>query len=307
MDWTEIIISVEAQHSDTAAAISNMVVPYGIYIEDYSDMESEAPKIAHIDLIDEALLKKDRSRVNIHIYIAEEENAFEAVEFLKERLRAEGIESTVEKNGVNDSAWAENWKKYFKPTEIGNRLAICPSWESYENKENRKILKIDPGAAFGTGTHATTSMCLEMLDEYIKGGETILDVGCGSGILSIAGVLLGAKNAVGVDIDAQSVKVSRENAEINELTDKTEYICGNLTEQINGKFSVVCANIVADVIISLCDGIDKYMEDDALFICSGIIDLRADEVKAALQKNGFEIIKECVKENWNAYVTRKVQ
>lgn len=150
-------------------------------------------------------------------------------------------------------------------------------------------------------------MCLEMLDEYIKGGETILDVGCGSGILSIAGVLLGAKNAVGVDIDAQSVKVSRENAEINELTDKTEYICGNLTEQINGKFSVVCANIVADVIISLCDGIDKYMEDDALFICSGIIDLRADEVKAALQKNGFEIIKECVKENWNAYVTRKVQ
>lgn len=307
MDWTEIIISVEAQHSDTAAAIANMVVPYGIYIEDYSDMESEAPKIAHIDLIDEALLKKDRSRVNIHIYIAEEENAFEAVEFLKERLRAEGIESTVEKNGVNDSAWAENWKKYFKPTEIGNRLAICPSWESYENKENRKILKIDPGAAFGTGTHATTSMCLEMLDEYIKGGETILDVGCGSGILSIAGVLLGAKNAVGVDIDAQSVKVSRENAEINELTDKTEYICGNLTEQINGKFSVVCANIVADVIISLCDGIDKYMEHDALFICSGIIDLRADEVKAALQKNGFEIIKECVKENWNAYVTRKVQ
>ncbi len=307
MDWTEIIISVEAQHSDTAAAISNMVVPYGIYIEDYSDMESEAPKIAHIDLIDEALLKKDRSRVNIHIYIAEEENAFEAVEFLKERLRAEGIEPTVEKNGVNDSAWAENWKKYFKPTEIGNRLAICPSWESYENKENRKILKIDPGAAFGTGTHATTSMCLEMLDEYIKGGETILDVGCGSGILSIAGALLGAKNAVGVDIDAQSVKVSRENAEINELTDKTEYICGNLTEQINGKFSVVCANIVADVIISLCDGIDKYMEDDALFICSGIIDLRADEVKAALQKNGFEIIKECVKENWNAYVTRKVQ
>lgn len=307
MDWTEIIISVEAAFSDTAAAIANMVVPYGIYIEDYSDMEEVAPEIAHIDLIDEELLKKDKTRVNIHIYIAEEENAFEAVAFLRERLRAEGIDAKVEKTSVNDKEWAENWKKYFKPTEIGKRLAICPSWENYDNRENRKILKIDPGAAFGTGTHATTSMCLEVLDEYIEGGETILDVGCGSGILSIAGVLLGAKNAIGVDIDAQSVKVSRENAEMNDLSGKTEYICGNLTDKVDGKFSVVCANIVADVIISLCDGIDKYMEEDALFICSGIIDLRADEVKAVLDKNGFVIIKECVKENWNAFVTRKVR
>ncbi len=298
MDWTEVVISVRAEHTDTACAIANMVVPYGIYIEDYSDLEEKAPEIAHIDLIDEALLKKDKSNVKMHIYFAKEENAFEAITFLKERLCAEGISFEIESYGVNDSEWAENWKKYFKPTEIGRRLAICPSWEKYDNKENRKILKIDPGAAFGTGTHATTSLCLSALDEYVNSGMTILDVGCGSGILGIAGVLLGAENAVGVDIDEQSVKVSRENAAINSISDRTQFICGNLTDEIDGKFDIVCANIVADVIINLCESIDKYMNDSALFICSGIIDLRADEVRTSLINNGFVIEKESTKDNW---------
>lgn len=306
MDWTEIVVSVEAEFADTAAAIANMVVPYGIYIEDYSDMEQQALEIAHIDLIDEDLLKKDRTRVNIHIYISEEDNAAEAVAFLKERLCAEGIATVIESNGVNDSQWAENWKKYFKPIEVGNRLTICPSWETYDNKDNRRILKIDPGAAFGTGTHATTSMCLSLLDKYAKNGMTMLDVGCGSGILSIAGVLLGIDSAVGVDIDKQSVKVSVENAEINGMQDKTEFVCGNLTEKIDGKYDIVCANIVADVIIDLCKNVHEFMKEDALFICSGIIDLRAEDVKTALSENGFEIIEECVRENWNAFVTRKV-
>ena len=307
MDWIEVVVSVNTKDADTAAAIANMVVPYGIYIEDYSDMEDEAPVIAHIDLIDEELLKKDKSRVLIHIYFAKEENASEAAVFLSERLRAEGIDNTIESIGVNDSEWSENWKKYFKPMEIGTRLAICPSWETYNNKDNRVILKIDPGAAFGTGTHATTSMCLELLDEYAAGGQKILDVGCGSGILSIAGVILGADSAVGVDIDEQSVKTSLENAACNGLSDKTEFICGDLTEKISGKYDIVCANIVADVIIKLCEGIDNYMKDDALFICSGIIDIRSADVVAALKDNGFEIVRECTKENWCAYVTRKVR
>ncbi len=307
MDWTEIVISVAAEHSDTATAIANMVVPYGIYIEDYSDMETQAPEIAHIDLIDEELLEKDKTRVKIHIYFAKEENAAEAVAFLKERLRASGIDSKQELCNVNDSDWSENWKKYFKPTEIGKRLAICPSWEKYDNKEKRKILSIDPGAAFGTGTHATTSMCLAMLEKYVFGKCTLLDVGCGSGILGIAGVLLGAASAIGVDIDEQSVKVSRENAQINNIADKTEFICGNLTDKINGKFDIVCANIVADVIIGLCDGINEYMKEDGLFICSGIIDMRANDVKNALAENGFKILEECTVDNWNAFVTRKVK
>lgn len=307
MDWIEVIVSVDAKDTETASAIANMVVPYGIYIEDYSDMETQAVEIAHIDLIDEELLKKDRNRVLIHIYFAKEENASEAISFLRERLSAEGIETLIEAVGVNDSEWAENWKKYFKPMEIGKRIAICPSWEEYDNREERSILRIDPGAAFGTGTHATTSMCLEILDEYAAEGKTMLDVGCGSGILSIASVLLGCESAVGVDIDEQSIKVSNENAEINNISDRTKFICGNLTDEISGKFNIVCANIVADVIIQLCEGIGEYMYDDSLFICSGIIDIRANDVKRALISSDFEIIGERTKENWCAYITRKVK
>ena len=213
MNWTEITVNVPLEYTDTAAAIANMTVPYGIYIEDYSDLEQEAEEIAHIDLIDEELVKKDRTKSVIHIYISECDNAEESLAFLKERLAAEKIPFEVGAVGVNDNDWNENWKKYFHATEIGKRLAIVPSWESYENVSGRKILHIDPGAAFGTGTHATTSLCLAMLENYVKTGTKMLDIGCGSGILSIAAVLLGAEKAVGVDIDAQSVKTARENAE----------------------------------------------------------------------------------------------
>lgn len=307
MNWTEITIKVPQKDTDLAAAIANMTVPYGIYIEDYSDLEQKAEEIAHINLIDEELIAKDRTFSLIHIYISECDNALEAIEFLKQRFIAEKIDFEVTSIGVDDSDWNENWKKYFHTTEIGNRLAVVPSWEEYDNKDNRTLLHIDPGAAFGTGTHATTSMCLALLDEYARSGQSILDVGCGSGILSIAGVILGADNAVGVDIDEQSVKVSKENAFVNGLSDKTEFICGDLTDRITGKYDIVCANIVADVIINLTAGIDSFMKPDALFICSGIIDIRANDVKAALANNGFEIIRECNKDNWCAYVTRKVK
>ncbi len=305
MNWTEISIRVNKSDTETASAIANMVVPYGIYVEDYSDLEVAAVEIAHIDLIDEDLLKKDRNSVIIHIYISCEENAEESVAYLTERFAAVGIAAEIESIGVDDADWSENWKKYFKAFPVGNRLAVCPSWEEYNNEDGRVVLRIDPGAAFGTGSHATTSMCLELLDKYIAAGDTVLDIGCGSGILAITGVLLGADSAVGVDIDAQSVKVSKENAEINGITNKTEFICGDLTEKVNGKFNVVCANIVADIIIKLTPGVDAFMNDGAIFMCSGIIDLRADEVRKALIDNGFDIIEEVVKDNWHAFATRK--
>ncbi len=305
MNWTEISISVKREDAETASAIANMVVPYGIYVEDYSDLETAAIEIAHIDLIDEELLKKDRDGVIIHIYISCEDNAEESVTYLTERFAAVGIQAQIKSIGVDDADWSENWKKYFKAFPVGNRLAVCPSWETYDNAENRVVLKIDPGAAFGTGSHATTSMCLSLLDKYISQGNTLLDIGCGSGILAITGVLLGAENAVGVDIDAQSVKVSKENAEINDISQKTEFICGDLTEKISGKYDIVCANIVADVIIKLTPDVDKFMNDGALFMCSGIIDLRADEVRDALLNNGFSIVEEVVRDNWHAFAARK--
>lgn len=302
MNWTEITVKIPTEYTDTAAAIANMTVPYGIYIEDYSDLEAKAEEIAHIDLIDEELINKDRTEALIHIYISECDNAAEALAFLKERLTAENIPFSCGAEGVNDADWSENWKKYFHATEIGDKLAIVPSWEEYDNKENRKILHIDPGAAFGTGTHATTSLCLSMLENYVAEGSKMLDIGCGSGILSIASVLLGAETAVGVDIDAQSVKTAKENAELNNVNGKTEYIVGDLADKISGKYNVVCANIVADVVIRLLGDVRTFMEENAVLLVSGIIDARENDVLAAAEKHGFKVKEKQYKDNWCAFV-----
>ncbi len=301
MEWTEITITVPCERTDEAAAIANMSVPYGIYIEDYSDLETAAWEIAHIDLIDEELTAKDRTKSLIHIYISECDNAAEAVTFLNERLIAAGIPAEIQSLGVNDADWNENWKKYFKAFEVGDRLAVCPSWETYENRENRMVLQIDPGAAFGTGTHATTSLCMEILDQIIRPDDTVLDIGCGSGILAITALLLGAKEAVGVDIDAQSVKTARENAEINGVTKRTDFRVGDLAEQVNGRYNVICANIVADVILRLFETVDRYLQPDGELIVSGIIDLRAEEIEAAAEHFGFTVIEKRTRENWCAY------
>lgn len=305
MDWTEICIKVKADDIEKASAIANMTVPYGIYVEDYSDLIEQSWEIAHVDLIEQELLDKDRSTGIIHIYVSEEDNAAESVAYLTERFAASGIEYALLSQTVNDSDWADGWKKYFKCTEIGEKLVVRPSWEDYENASGRRVLSIDPGAAFGTGTHATTLLCLQFLEKFVKPGNTVLDIGCGSGILSIASVLLDAAHADGVDIDAQSVRVAKENAELNGVSDKTTYIVGDLAEQITGKYDVICANIVADVIIKLLGNVADYMKDDAVLITSGIIDIREQDVKDAFAKHGFTIVKRESKENWCAFVCRK--
>ena len=305
MNWTEITVSVAGEHTNTAAAIANMTVPYGIYIEDYSDLEENAWEIAHIDLIDEELIAKDRKNSIIHIYISECDNAAEALEFLKERLTAEKIPYEVGAIGVDDADWNENWKKYFHTIEIGEKLAVVPSWEKYNNPDGRTVLNIDPGAAFGTGTHATTSLCLESLQNYVTNDTKMLDIGCGSGILALASVLLGAKTALGVDIDAQSVKTATENAEINSISDKAQFIVGDLADKVSGQYDVICANIVADVIIRLLPDVGGFMTENGVLIISGIIDIRKDDVLKAVADNGFTVAEEHYKDNWCAFTLKK--
>ena len=305
MNWTEICIKVIIDYKEQAEAIANMAVPYGIYVEDYSDIIEQSWEIAHVDLIEQELLDRDRSSVVIHLYISEEDNATERAEYIKELLTASKIPFEMVSDTVNDSTWADGWKKFFKCTEIGNKLVIRPSWEEYDNVDGRKVLSIDPGAAFGTGTHATTSLCLQILEEHIKEDSTVLDIGCGSGILAIAGVLLGAKSAVGVDIDAQSVKVAKDNAGINDVASKTEFLVGNLADKITDKYSVVCANIVADVILMLLENVEDFMCEDGILITSGIINIRKDDIIDGFNKFGFEILEEHNKDNWYAFVCRK--
>ena len=177
MDWTDLQITVPAKDIDTAAAIAQMVVPYGIYIEDYSDLTEEAPRIAHIDLIDEELLAKDRSNAIIHIYISPEQSPAEAIAYLTARLDQEPIPYTVDTSAVKEEEWSTAWKDYYHPTPIGRRLVVCPTWEEYAPREGEVVMRLDPGMAFGTGTHHTTRLCAGMLEETVTPGCRLLDMG----------------------------------------------------------------------------------------------------------------------------------
>lgn len=298
-NWTEIKITVPVEKVDEAGDIASMTVPYGIYIEDYSHLEEEAMEIAKIDLIDEDLLNKDRTKGIVHVYVSPEENPQEAVSFLEERYEKENIEYSIDLGNCAREDWENNWKKYFKPINVGERILIRPVWiDDYEAGE-RVVLNLEPGVAFGTGNHETTRLCLEALEKNITKDVNMLDVGCGSGILSVAGMLLGAKSVTGVDIDKLAVKVAVENGKLNGLEEPAfNMIHGNLVDKISGKYQVVTANIVADAIIALTPDIKQFLDDDAVYIVSGIIDVRSEEVINCLYDNGFDIINRWEESGW---------
>ena len=299
MDYTEVKIYVKTEDTERASNIAVMAVPYGIYIEDYSDLVEAAWEIAHIDLIDEDLLQKDRAESIVHIYIEEGNNPAEAVSFISDRLTAEKIDFRIETDGCSEEDWADKWKAFFKPTPVGERLFVRPIWIEDYDAGNRAVLNIEPGAAFGTGTHDTTRLCLETLDKIIKEGDTVLDIGCGSGILAIASMLLGATEGFGVDIDELAVKTAKENGKMNGLDEpELKFVCGDLADKVTKQYDVVVANIVADIIILFSTQVRAFMKQGAKFIASGIIDTRADEVVNALQNAGLKLVERIEQGGW---------
>ena len=304
--WTEISITVDTKDIDVAGDIANMVVPYGIYIEDYSNLEGEVMEIAQIDLIEEELLKADRTKGIIHVYVNPHENPLEAVSFIKERLDEQGIEYDIKIADCATEDWVNNWKQYFHPMPIGEKLLIRPVWENEYDAGGRKILHIEPGLAFGTGSHPTTKLCLETLEKYIDESSTVLDIGCGSGILSIASLLLGAESAFGVDIDSLAVKTAMANAEENGFgNDRFNVVQGNLSDKVSGKYNVIVANIVADIIMEFNKEVGKFLDDDGVYITGGIIEAREDEVLMSFIQNGFEVIERFDEKGWLVFVLKK--
>lgn len=304
MDWTELCITVRAADTDRAAAVAAMAAPHGLYIEDYRDLEEGAREIAHSDLIDEELLARDRTQTRIHLYLEGEAPA-EAAAYLRERLTAETIPFEMAESRIREEDWADNWKRYFKPMPVGKRLLIRPTWEAAKPVPGREILSIDPGMAFGTGGHDTTRLVLEALESRIRPGVRFLDVGCGSGILSIAALLLGASSAVGVDIDPLAVRTARENGELNGFAEpRLTVLEGDLVEQVTGQYAVVAANIVADAIIALSRNIPPFLEPGGVYIVSGIIDTREGDVLSALSACGFVVETRLERGGWLCLVCR---
>ena len=296
MEWTDIQITVPARFADTAEAVATMVSNGGIYIEDYRDLEQQAWEIAHVDLIEQELLDKPRDIVKVHMYLAPDENPAEILPLFRERLDNSGIEYTLETSGVEQEDWQNAWKKYYHAMDIGSRLAIVPGWEQYET--DRTVITMDPGMACGTGTHETTSLCLETLDSLVKGGERVLDIGTGSGILAIAALKLGAAVAEGVDIDPMCVRTAGENARRNGVQDRFTVLVGDLSDKASGQYNIITANIVAAAILSLAPHVPALMAPGARFIASGIIDTRKDEVLTGLRAAGLEPVEVKEKRGW---------
>ncbi len=303
MQWTDIEITVPQAYAGTAEAIATMVANGGIYIEDYSDLEQQAWEIAHVDLIEQELLDKPRDVVKVHMYLAPDENPAEVLPLFKERLEASGIPYELATNGVEQEDWQNAWKKYYHAMDIGKRLAIVPGWEQYDT--DRTAITMDPGMAFGTGTHETTALCLEVLDERVRGGERVLDIGTGSGILAIAALKLGAAAAEGVDIDPMCVRTAGENAARNGVEDRLTVLVGDLSDKASGAYDLITANIVAAAILSLAPHVPALLAPGAVFIASGIIDTRKEEVLAGLRAAGLEPFDVREKRGWVCIVCRK--
>lgn len=313
MNWTDLKITVAVKDSESAAAIAQLAVPYGIYIEDYSDMLEMVPEIAHIDLIDEGLLERSRTEAILHLYLPPEENPAEAVTFLTGRLEAAGIPYRIDSSSsLREEDWANAWKQYYHPTRLGRHLTVCPSWEDYSPAPDELLITLDPGMAFGSGTHHTTRLCCELLEGIPVKGRRVLDMGTGSGILSIAALLLGAGQAVGVDIDPVAVRTAGENAAQNGfgaeqfLPITADLIHQSLPEDVTqGGFDTVLANIVADVIIALAPAIRSHLKPGGYLVASGIIAPRCEEVVSALEAEGLRIIERREAEGWCALTLQK--
>lgn len=296
MEWTDISITVPRRYAGTAEAVATMIANGGIYIEDYADLEEQAWEIAHVDLIEQELLDKPRDIVIVHMYLAPDENPAEVLPLFRERLDAAGIDYQLNTAGVEQEDWQNAWKQYYHAMEIGRRLAIVPGWETYET--DRTVITMNPGMAFGTGTHETTSLCLETLDELVKGGERVLDIGTGSGILAIAALKLGAARAEGVDIDPMCVRTAGENAQRNGVADRFTVLVGDLSDKASGTYDLITANIVAAAILSLAPAVPALMKDGGRFIASGIIDERREEVLAGLEAAGLRPLEIKEKRGW---------
>ena len=303
MEWTDISITVPRRYADTAEAVATMVANGGIYIEDYADLEQQAWEIAHVDLIEQELLDKPRDVVIVHMYLAPDENPAEVLPLFRQRLDDAGVEYTLNTEGVEQEAWQNAWQPYYHARDIGQRLAIVPGWEEYDT--DRTVITMDPGMAFGTGTHETTSLCLETLDELVQGGDRMLDIGTGSGILAIAALKLGAKEAEGVDIDPMCVRTAGENARRNGVAERLTVLVGDLSDQASGVYDIITANIVAAAILSLAPAVPALMAPGAKFIASGIIDERRDEVLDGLKAAGLRPVQVKEKRGWVCIICEK--
>ncbi len=309
MNYMEI--KMEVKDRDGVEALSNMLAEMGtggVMIEDpqaIADYANSGLWDAH-EFSEELMSRKD---IIIKSYLPQDENLLNKIEQIiielnEIEIRLDMPPTRVTYKPVQEEDWANAWKVYFKPERIGKITVIKPTWETYEKQEGDLVIEIDPGMAFGTGNHATTALCLQMLEDYVKPGMDVIDVGTGSGILAIQAGLLGANSVQAMDYDTVAVSAAKENIELNNLQEKVSICQSDLLAEAHGQADIIVANIIADIIIRLTPSTAEYLKNGKVFISSGIIDTRKDDVLAALEEHNFSIIE--VRENagWVAIAAR---
>lgn len=301
-NWTKLTVSGKVADLDSITAVMSML-DNGLMIEDYSDFSFSG---MYGELVDDSILNADRDNVRVSLFVPEDKSVVEYKEYVETRLSALGVDGEISLEGMNEDDWAESWKQYYKPIPLG-KVTIVPAWEKYDAKDGEIIIRMDPGMAFGTGTHETTRLVMRIMQDELHGGERVLDVGTGSGILSICASKLGALTCNAYDIDPVAVKVAKENAKDGGCDNITVGVSDLLAgvDLSGGKYDFCVANIVADIIIRMMPDIPDYLNEGAPLILSGIIAPRADEVREAVRANGFTIIREEQENDWLAIMARR--
>ncbi|RCX17981.1 [LSU ribosomal protein L11P]-lysine N-methyltransferase [Anaerobacterium chartisolvens] len=307
MKWHEIKITTTDEASDAVSEMLTSIGAGGVAIEDPNDIRREVLRSDSLDYADEEFLSSLGNDVIIKAYFQGDINITELEQLVKEKIRfisnflntGHGYSGYTE---VDDEDWSTAWKKYYKPIHISKGIVIKPSWEDYNMKDGEIVIELDPGMAFGTGTHETTAMCAGLLQKYLKQGDEVIDVGCGTGILSIIAAKLGANHITAVDIDEVAIRVTRENCIINSVHDRVHALRGVLDEVPAQKADIVAANIIANIIIDISKIMPYYLKAGGYFIASGIIKERSREVMEACEAEGFSCIERLESGEWVAMV-----
>ena len=318
MKWLELHIDTARAGLEPVSELLREQGVEGLVIDDEADFKDFLENNhQYWDYVDEELVKEKENLCRVTFYVENAPAGYSAIAAIRMAMHAmkqkhpEYAPLLLTMENMEDADWENNWKQFYKPMEIGDRLIVIPEWESTGVPEGRVALRLNPGLTFGTGSHATTRLCLTALEKHITGGQTVLDLGCGSGILSIAALLLGADRAVACDIDEKCMDVAYENAALNGVgRDRYTVRWGDvvtdqaLRRELGGPYDVVVANIVADVIKALASTVRPLVKEGGIFLCSGIIDDRAEEVAQCLRDNGWTIAETRSSEGWFSYLCR---
>ena len=309
MKWVEVQIKTTTEAEEIVTGILYDLGVTGLAIEDPKDLLVFQQSEEDWDFIDPNIIKQNYEEVIIKAYFPENKNLRDKLELIRENIERIPQKKYGKSLGevtltvISERDWAEEWKKYYKPIRIGKRILIKPTWEEVEGRDGEIIVELDPGMAFGTGTHETTMMCIEALEDYVKEGNKVLDIGCGSGILSVVSAKLGARRVIGVDIDPLCVKISNENVSLNKVDKIVEIREGNLFDVVKEKGDIIVSNIIAEVIVDMVYQLKDYLNIGGIFIASGIIKEKIDMVEKTLIEKGYKLLEVKTMGEWACIVS----